>query len=369
MRIVGLALGVAMIALFGVLTFYTLHCLLVASERTGQTAFNEISRVCFGDRWATVTDVVLILNLLGLAIGFLVVIKGIVGAGLDTYAPDCHMSMAMCYRNVILMLLVFLLVLPLGLLPNLRSLSFTSLLGFFWVMFLLSAVVVFFFADGHLADVRWGELEMANWENFVDGVPYVVYVYLCHPNVLPVYEALTRPTPKRMYKVLRRVLALAAFVYIVVAVFVYLTFQNHVFSNFIVNNFHKDVKVTVGAFGFAFSLVIGTPVYVHTGRTIMDRLLFPGREYSLFRLRACGIVFLAFCVCVTLPVNDLSKVLGIVGASTSPIVSFILPPAYLIHLVPEPERRWERYGAWIIMLAVGSLSAVSLVKQIIQLSS
>lgn len=134
-------------------------------------------------------------------------------------------------------------------------------------------IVVKYFQFVHLGlapDIPFqlAHLTLFDWRlaRLLTAFPLVIFVYTCHPNVLPIYLVLKRRSSRRMYKVMNRSIGLAAAVYALCGAFVVLTFGGHTKSNFLKNDYHGDGAVLAGCVGFSVALILTVPLFVHTLR-------------------------------------------------------------------------------------------------------
>lgn len=99
-------------------------------------------------------------------------------------------------------------ILPLSLFRSLESLRFTSLFSILCVTFMSLVIMIKYFQFVHLGyapDIAYQlhHLVLFDWRlhRLLKSIPLVIFVYTCHPNVLPIYLVLKRRSSKRMYKV------------------------------------------------------------------------------------------------------------------------------------------------------------------------
>lgn len=179
------------------------------------------------------------------------------------------------------MLLCFIFVLPLSLFRSLESLRFSSLFSIVCIVFMALVIVIKYFQFVHLGlapDIAYQlhHLILFDWrlERLLTAFPLVIFVYTCHPNVLPIYLVLKRRSSRRMYKVMNRSIGIAAAVYALCGAFVVLTFGEHTKSNFLKNDYHGDGAVLAGCIGFSVALILTVPLFVHTLRDNIREVRF-----------------------------------------------------------------------------------------------
>lgn len=108
-----------------------------------------------------------------------------------------------------------------------------------------------------------------NIERLLEAVPLIIFVYTCHPNIMPICSVLKRPSTRRMHKVVDRSLIIATAVYAICGVFVIFTFGEATKSNFLQNNYHHSTAMIIGAIGFSVALVLTVPLFIHSMKDIV----------------------------------------------------------------------------------------------------
>lgn len=302
-------------------------------------------------------------------------------------------------RQSLILLLCLVFVLPLSLFRSLESLRFSSLFSILCIVFMALVIVIKYFQFVHLGlapDIVYQlkHLILFDWrlKRLLTAFPLVIFVYTCHPNVLPIYLVLKRRSSRRMYKVMNRSIGIAAAVYALCGSFVMLTFGERTKSNFLKNDYHGDGAVLAGCIGFSIALILTVPLFVHTLRdnirevwcgctqvqglrhegewrrrincSLLSQALLSNRRLNAFTHSLLSTMLVLAVLFVALGSGDIASVLGVLGATTNPVICFVLPTFFICRLGSAERHRKHKIGALVLAVATSVLSLLSLLQQL-----
>uniref|UniRef100_A0A8C1ISZ6 Solute carrier family 38 member 6 n=2 Tax=Cyprinus carpio TaxID=7962 RepID=A0A8C1ISZ6_CYPCA len=268
----------------------------------------------------------------------------------------------------LLIIVTLIVVLPLALLPKIGFLGYTSSLAFVFMLFF--TVVVSCFRSLSLPLPLFPILNTSECtpQMFVISsksayaVPTMAFSFLCHTAVLPIYCELHRPTKQRMQRVANVSIFLSFVVYLISAVFGYLTFFTHVESELLLGYdtyLPRDVVVMAVRLAILLAVLFTVPLIHFPARKALLMLCRGEREFSwLFHLLSCFFV-LTLVLLLAIFVPDIRNVFGVVGSTTSTCLLFVYPGMFYLRISSEPIRSLNSAGAVFLMvigLVVGVLS-------------
>uniref|UniRef100_A0A8C8M9N9 Sodium-coupled neutral amino acid symporter 2 n=1 Tax=Oncorhynchus tshawytscha TaxID=74940 RepID=A0A8C8M9N9_ONCTS len=203
----------------------------------------------------------------------------------------------------------------------------------------------------------------------VYAVPILTFAFVCHPAVLPMYEELKDRSRRKMQGV-ANVSFLAMFImYLLAALFGYLTFNVHVESE-LLHTYSKvyksDVILLIVRLAVLTAVTLTVPVVLFPIRTSVNQLLCASKEFSWIRHTIITMVLLASTNCLVIFVPSIRDIFGFIGASAAAMLIFILPSAFYIKLVKkEPMKSVQKIGASIFLCSgffvmIGSLTLITL---------
>uniref|UniRef100_A0A8C2HK06 Solute carrier family 38 member 6 n=1 Tax=Cyprinus carpio TaxID=7962 RepID=A0A8C2HK06_CYPCA len=270
----------------------------------------------------------------------------------------------------LLIIVTLIVVLPLALLPKIGFLGYTSSLAFVFMLFF--TVVVSCFRSLSLPLPLFPILRLNTSEctpqmfvissKSAYAVPTMAFSFLCHTAVLPIYCELHRPTKQRMQRVANVSIFLSFVVYLISAVFGYLTFFTHVESELLLGYdtyLPRDVVVMAVRLAILLAVLFTVPLIHFPARKALLMLCRGEREFSwLFHLLSCFFV-LTLVLLLAIFVPDIRNVFGVVGSTTSTCLLFVYPGMFYLRISSEPIRSLNSAGAVFLMvigLVVGVLS-------------
>ncbi|KAG2455925.1 S38A3 protein, partial [Polypterus senegalus] len=168
-------------------------------------------------------------------------------------------------------------------------------------------------------------------------IPILAFAFVCHPEVLPIYTELRSATKKRMQNVANISIMAMFIMYLLTAIFGYLTFYGNVEAELLhtyskVNPLDKLILCVRLAVLVAVTLTV--PVVLFPIRRAVQQLLFPGKEFHWVRHVTIAICLLFVVNLLVIFVPNIRDIFGIIGATSAPSLIFILPGIFYIRIVP-----------------------------------
>uniref|UniRef100_A0A8C5BL41 Amino acid transporter transmembrane domain-containing protein n=1 Tax=Gadus morhua TaxID=8049 RepID=A0A8C5BL41_GADMO len=225
--------------------------------------------------------------------------------------------------NYLIVIVSVLIILPLALMKHLGYLGYTSGFSLTCMVFFLSSVRYYY--------------GMLSFCITAYAIPILAFAFVCHPEVLPIYTELRNPTKRRMQGI-ANVSILGMFVmYLLTAIFGYLTFYVNTESE-LLHTYSKvdplDTLILCVRVAVLVAVTLTVPVVLFPIRRALLQLLFPEKPFHWARHVAIAVCLL-FCVnLLVILVPNIRDIFGIIGATTAPCLIFILPGLFYIRIVP-----------------------------------
>jgi len=153
-------------------------------------------------------------------------------------------------------------------------------------------------------------------------------------------------------------------IYEVIGLLGYLTFGKGVGSN-IIENYPRSTLVSVCQFAIVVLVLFSYPLQLHPCRASLDKVLQTGRrdedflegaesdDIPLPKFIAMSSCILFGTFVIAIEVRNLETILGLVGATGSTTISFILPSLFFLSLYRNSVDRYNRmclFAATILLL-------------------
>ncbi|NWI57441.1 S38A2 protein, partial [Calyptomena viridis] len=189
----------------------------------------------------------------------------------------------------------------------------------------------------------------------VYAVPILTFSFVCHPAILPIYEELKSRSRKRMMNVSYVSFFAMFLMYLLAALFGYLTFYGrvepellHTYSAYL----GADVLLLIVRLAVLMAVTLTVPVVIFPIRSSITQLLWAGKEFSWWRHCSITVALLAFTNVLVIFVPTIRDIFGFIGASAAAMLIFILPSAFYIKLVKkEPMKSVQKIGAAFFFLS------------------
>ncbi|NXQ24343.1 S38A4 protein, partial [Alaudala cheleensis] len=187
-------------------------------------------------------------------------------------------------------------------------------------------------------------------------IPILAFAFVCHPEVLPIYSELKDRSRKRMQNVSNISITGMLTMYLLAALFGYLTFYGEV-EDELLHTYTKvytfDTLLLSVRLAVLVAVTLTVPLVLFPIRSSISALLFPKRPFSWIRHFLIAAVILAFNNLLVIFVPTIKDIFGFIGASSATMLIFILPGAFYLRIVKkEPLRSPQKIGA-LIFLIVG----------------
>nr|KAF6453834.1 solute carrier family 38 member 2 [Molossus molossus] len=203
----------------------------------------------------------------------------------------------------------------------------------------------------------------------VYAVPILTFSFVCHPAILPIYEELKDRSRRRMMNVSKISFFAMFLMYLLAALFGYLTFYEHVESELLhtySNVLGTDILLLIVRLAVLVAVTLTVPVVIFPIRGSITHLFCPTKDFSWWRHTLITVSILAFTNLLVIFVPTIRDIFGFIGASAAAMLIFILPSAFYIKLVKkESMKSVQKIGALLflfsgIVVMIGSMALIVL---------
>lgn len=363
----GLIWGCILLILAGTCTLYSLQLLVLACQYYQVYTYEGIVQMACGKRSRQVTEISILLFCGGCAVAYIITVGDIVES-------------LQLERNVAMVVVWTIAMVPLSLLKTMTSLQSASGVGIFSIFLLILVANIHFWRDLEhhvtakmtLSTVLWPAHGMTS---VLTACPLIIFAFSCQPNVCAIFHEL--PEKHRMNRVLYVAVSCCAMLYTSISMAAYLDFGGAVQPNVLQNYCIHHLLIQVAFVGMTIAVIMAFPLNVFPTRVTLEGLiwgyrhgdhvevemedtsssdaqepLLPESYYSSYepldesRLDCLdvrhvgltlGITSLALILAMVAP--NISVVFGLLGGTTSSVIGFILPGMVGIKVVSNA--RWK----------------------------
>uniref|UniRef100_A0A673CC32 Solute carrier family 38 member 5a n=1 Tax=Sphaeramia orbicularis TaxID=375764 RepID=A0A673CC32_9TELE len=348
-----------LLVFIAILSAYSIHLLLKSAGVVGIRAYEQLGNRAFGHPGKMLAAVIITVHNIGAMSSYLFIVKSELPLVIQAFlGKQENTGEWFLNGNFLIIIVSALIILPLATMKQLGYLGYTS--GFSlscMVFFLISVIYKKFNIPCPLEDEDHHNLSHlshghANAQSYMTclyftnayytayTIPILAFAFVCHPEVLPIYTELRDATKKRMQNV-ANISILAMFImYLLTALFGYLTFYGNVESE-LLHTYSRvdplDVLVLCVRLAVLVAVTLTVPVVLFPIRRALLQILFPDKPFHWARH-----IIIAFCLIslvnlLVIFVPSIRDIFGLIGATSAPSLIFILPGIFYIRIVPEEQ--------------------------------
>uniref|UniRef100_A0A4W3J7B2 Solute carrier family 38 member 4 n=1 Tax=Callorhinchus milii TaxID=7868 RepID=A0A4W3J7B2_CALMI len=379
--------------LFGVaiLSLYSVHLLLEASKEGGSMVYEKLGERAFGLTGKIAAFSSITLQNIGAISSYLFIIKYELPEVIRAFLGiEEEWYLNGKYLVVIVSLSI---ILPLTFLKNLGYLGYTSGFSLTCMIFFLSVVIykksqipcplpllghhalnqTTLGNTSHDEKPKDDDDDMCKPKYFVFNsqtaytIPILAFAFVCHPEVLPIYSELKGRSQKKMQHVSNVSITAMLIMYLMAALFGYLTFYDQVETELLhtyTQVYKFDTLLLLVRLAVLVAVTLTVPIVLFPIRTSIQELFFPGRSFNWLRHIGIAGFLLILNDLLVIFVPSIRDIFGFIGASAATMLIFILPSACYIKLVKkESMKSMQKIGAMIflvigIVFMIGSMTLI-----------
>ncbi|XP_060727617.1 probable sodium-coupled neutral amino acid transporter 6 isoform X3 [Tachysurus vachellii] len=346
------------------LAAFSIHLLLSLCDQTGVTSYEGLGERAFNNAGKVLVACTILIQNIGAMASYMFILKMELPPTISSFLR-AEPSGVWYENGVVLLILVTLcVVFPLALLPKIGFLGYSSSLSFLFMLFFTVVVVVKKWSvpcplpnnssltqNSSVSDCSAHLFIFSSKSAYA--IPTMAFSFLCHTAVLPIYCELQRPTKRRMQNVANVSISLSFLVYLVSALFGYLTFYGHVDSELLRGYdiyLPRDVLVMSVRLAILLAVLFTVPLIHFPARKAVLTLLRGERQFSWLSHCVSTFVLLLIIELLAIYVPDIRNVFGVVGSTTSTCLLFVYPGLFYLRVSNDHIRSATSLGAVALVL-------------------
>lgn len=358
----GIILFIILLFFIAILSAYSIHLLLRSAGVVGIRAYEQLGNRAFGPPGKILAACIITVHNIGAMSSYLFIVKSELPLVIQAFLGK-HENTGEWFLNgnYLILIVSACIILPLALMKQLGYLGYTSGFSLSCMVFFLFSVIYKKFNipcplddDLHhnLTTIDDNHTGIADAGDFCEAkmftmnsqtaytIPILAFAFVCHPEVLPIYTELRDATKKRMQSV-ANISILAMFVmYLLTALFGYLTFFGAVESE-LLHTYSRvdplDVLILCVRLAVLVAVTLTVPVVLFPIRRAILQILFPDKPFHWARHIAIAFCLIAVVNLLVIFVPSIRDIFGLIGATSAPSLIFILPSIFYIRIIPEDQ--------------------------------
>uniref|UniRef100_A0A4W6G0W0 Solute carrier family 38 member 4 n=1 Tax=Lates calcarifer TaxID=8187 RepID=A0A4W6G0W0_LATCA len=326
----GIVLFTVLLVGVAILSLYSVHLLLMTAKEGGSLIYEKLGERAFGWPGKMAAFGSIIMQNIGAMSSYLFIVKyelpEVIRAflGLEESSGEWYLN-----GNYLVVFVSIGIILPLSLLKNLGYLGYTSGFSLSCMVFFLGVVIYkktqlpcplpFFYHHSSNLSINGSDmtgLYMQQNHSTAYTVPILAFAFVCHPEVLPIYSELKDRSRKKMQNVSNLSILAMLIMYMLSALFGYLTFYDNVEAE-LLHTFTKvykfDTMLLLVRLAVLTAVTLTVPIVLFPIRSSITTLLFSGREFSWTRHMLIAAAILAFNNMLVIFVPTIRDIFGFIG--------------------------------------------------------
>ncbi|KAE9015000.1 hypothetical protein PR003_g15493 [Phytophthora rubi] len=365
----GWLLGNVIMLAIAMITRYSVHLLLSASDRAGNNCaktYESLGHFTMGAVGTWLAEFTFIFGGFGTLVSYLIFVTDLCAAVLTVSAHD---------KWLITVTLVAAVVFPLSLSRRIGKLWLASVLAILSIGYVVAFVLVAFLAayNAEGAAIAPGVEAVRLESGSVYTVTLLISAFACHNTALPVYEELKDRTLPRMNRAVAGAIGVAFVLYEVISLCGYLQFGSETKDNILLNfspeyvTQHKSVAapLLLGQLCMALALVLTTPIAMWPFRScvlsvylrVKNGVQTPSHEATYKEYVGVTVLSLVLILTCSIFVPSVKIPLSIVGSVSGSLLIFIMPALFFLLQTKGPLLTREHTGP-LLMLSAGVVVGV-----------
>uniref|UniRef100_A0A8C1N011 Solute carrier family 38 member 3a n=1 Tax=Cyprinus carpio TaxID=7962 RepID=A0A8C1N011_CYPCA len=348
----GIVLFVILLTVIAGLSAYSIHLLLKSSGVVGIRAYEQLGFRAFGTPGKMAAGIAITLQNIGAMSSYLYIVKYefplVIQAFLKVDNPSGEWYLNGNYLVVIVSCSV---ILPLALMKQLGKSSQTD-------SYIKLHTPLILFATS-LTSVNTSVAANAGGVQMTPGgdpaciprlfnlnsqtaytVPILAFAFVCHPEVLPIYTELRNPTKTKMQHVSNISIGVMYIMYLLAALFGYLTFVDKVEAE-LLHTYSRidpyDTLILCVRVAVLTAVTLTVPIVLFPVRRAIQQLFFPNKTFWWPRHIAIAVTLLSLINLLVIFAPNILGIFGVIGATSAPCLIFIFPAVFYIRIVPKEE--------------------------------
>ncbi|XP_073476063.1 sodium-coupled neutral amino acid symporter 1 isoform X2 [Aquarana catesbeiana] len=342
----GIVLFVLLLMSVTLLSIYSLNLLLKCSQETGCMVYEKLGEQVFGTPGRLLVFGSTSLQNVGAMLSYLFIVKNELPNVLKFLMGIEDSTPWYLDGRFLLVLVTVIIILPLCLLKNLGYLGYTSGFSLTCMVFFLVVVIYNKFkipcpqdnVNGTSISLHNTSEQMCTplyWtfnSKTAYALPTLAFAFVCHPSVLPIYSELRDRSQKKMQLVSHLSFFAMFIMYLLTAVFGYLTFYNKVHSELLSTYTNqKDVLILTVRLAVITAVILTVPVLFFTVRSSLFEVARK-TKYNFWQHLAVTIVLLSMIDLLVIFIPSMKDIFGAIGATSANMLIFILPASLYLKI-------------------------------------
>ena len=273
----GVFIGLFLIIFSGYVMYLSHSVIARAALKYDNYHYSTVTTLMLGKPLGVLLELAVILNGLGILVAYQICSNcHLVG----TFMHDVFNSIGISFKDdtkAIIVVIMACIVTPLGLFRSLAVLRYKAMFNVTCLTYILVLVIAQFpyYSSQHGFDgIVYGKMDL----KFFNAFALCLFAYLCQQNLAKVEGELVNRSERRMKKVILRAVGIQGSLFVLLALFGYLSFLGNtpglIIMRHAAKGIHHDWMMVLARFMESFTLTFAMPLNLSPARASIEKLFF-----------------------------------------------------------------------------------------------
>lgn len=343
----GIILALFIISFSAVLNNFSCYLLLKSAIINRRRNYELLAYDVFGSSGKTLVEVCILFFLLGTCVAFFVIVGDIAPS---LIAHIFNIGQGPQLRAMIMTVLAMFVILPLGLMRNVDSLTSFSMISL--IVYLFLALRMLFLAfDKFISQPSVNIMNQINYWNSTFTITYLPIFSMalsCQSQLFEIFNSDLFQTKsgslKSIMRSIRKAILISSIVYIVIGSFGYIAFYDVNFTGNILQNLPSGLTTKLTLLFFLITILTSFPLCLFPSRTSLHSLLFRKGAHNDFlstshsihmsdhHFKLLTIILIITTMAISIIFPRVELILALVGSTIGSIICFIFPALIFIKI-------------------------------------
>lgn len=228
---------------------------------------------------------------------------------------------------------------------ELGDLTALSALGFFGSLFLMFVLLLEFFTNTEVVPnimlkIRNADLLIVKWDNIVETIPFIVFLYMYQPLIPQYYKELKQRSMKTMDKMVSNASVIMIIIYSIIGTFGYLTFTDNLSEallkpsnngNILECDYKGSFKIQLARLFVIVAVITATPTCIIPAKETYFSLI-KAKNITNFHNRIITVILVGITFTLSVALPNVKSAIALTGATINPLIGFIFPILFYLRL-------------------------------------
>lgn len=357
---VGVVPGALLILVSACAAMFGLYLLSESARFVGRnSSFFALCKITY-PKTAFLFDFAIAIKCFGVSISYVILI----GQLMHEVMVSLNYSKDLLYVQEKFWMTIFMIVIvPLAFLKKLDSMKYTSFLALIAVVYLVVIIIMTAVRPFDGSSIpqawTWGKTSLQGFE----ALPVYIFAYTCHQNIFAVFNEMRDNSPKAMKQTIGTSIIICTSVYELIGMVGYFVFGAAVSDN-ILKNLGTTMSLVVCQIALTVLFVFSYSLQSHPARASFNRLFNAALNATVLRgkyrdrddmSRAAYVILTSLLLILSYVIayfcEQVSIVLGVVGATASTSICYILPGIFYYKLHKHKPWTPMKVGSVILFIS------------------